>query len=73
MEYLFKVSLNPFQEKLEQAVAESLELQSELEETKSRLALMENQQNPNVELRSQFAKLLDESQANERKAISEIE
>jgi hypothetical protein len=67
------VSLNPFQEKLEQAVAESLELQSELEETKSRLALMENQQNPNVELRSQFAKLLDESQANERKAISEIE
>ena len=60
-------------EKLQEAVAESFELQAELEETKLRLAAVENQQNPNEELRDQFADLLSQSQANEKKAILEIE
>ena len=60
-------------EKLQEAVAESFELQAELEETKIRLAAVENQQNPNEELRGQFEDLLSQSQANEKKAILEIE
>ena len=60
-------------EKLQEAVAESFELQAELEETKLRLAAVENQQNPNEELRDQFEDLLSQSQANEKKAILEIE
>ena len=60
-------------EKLQQAVADSFELQTELEETKNRLAEVAGAQTNNPLLRQQFENLLSQSQTNEQKAIAEIE
>ena len=60
-------------EKLQQAVTDSFELQTELEETKNRLLAVEGSQNSIPQLRKQFEELLSQSQSNESKAIAEIE
>lgn len=58
--------------KLEEAIAESFELQAQLDETQRRLSTLENSRNPNDEIISEYISIIDKAQLNEKKAIDEI-
>ena len=58
---------------LEEAIADSFELQAQLEETQKRLAILEDSQNPSEELISEYVSIIEKAQENERKAIEEID
>jgi chromosome segregation ATPase len=60
-------------EKLEEAIAESFELQAQLDETQRRLSTLENSRNPNDEMISEYISIIDKAQLNEKKAIDEID
>ena len=66
-------SKDDLQGDLEEAVAETLMLQAELEETKKRLAAFELSQNPNSEAIAEYLAIIEKAQKNENQAIEQID
>ena len=66
-------SKDDLQVDLEEAVAETLMLQAELEETKKRLAAFELSQNPNSEAIAEYLAIIEKAQKNENQAIEQID
>ena len=66
-------SVNDLQLKLEEAIAESFELQAQLDVTQKRLLELENSQDPSDDLIAQYTSIIEKAQTNEKKAIEEID
>ena len=66
-------SVNDLQLKLEEAIAESFELQAQLDVTQKRLLELENNQDPSDDLIAQYTSIIEKAQTNEKKAIEEID